>query len=49
VVARNGLGDEFLRLLEAEALPPGSDWERDAWRAQVADPLLNGETTTTTG
>jgi peptidoglycan/LPS O-acetylase OafA/YrhL len=48
-LARNGLGDEFLRLLEAEALPAGSDWNRDAWRAQIADPLLDGLTTTTTG
>jgi peptidoglycan/LPS O-acetylase OafA/YrhL len=48
-LARNGLGDEFLRALEAEALPAGSDWDRDAWRRDVADPLINGETTTTTG
>ena len=47
-LARNGLGDLFLEGMEAEPLPSGSDWDRDAWRADVADPILNGTATTTT-
>ncbi len=47
-LARNGMGDMFLRALEAEPLPAGSDWDRDAWRRDVADPVLNGTATTTT-
>ena len=47
-LARNGLGDLFLEGMEAEPLPSGSDWDRDAWRTDLADPIINGTATTTT-
>lgn len=47
-LSRNGLGDLFLEALQAEPVPPGSDWDRDTWRTEVSEPILDGTATTTT-